>query len=151
MSERRRIARAFLLMAAALFITTDVSCGACGALKKPYADVVVSGDIVVSPLSHESRVICVDNRMSDAYLRGDFHANGGLGNDIKVLVMSEEDYVNWANGHEANALYSSGRKTAGSFNLALREPGTYRVVYDNGFAFIFRKTVASRVTLEYRK
>lgn len=73
-----------------------------------------------------------------ASLSGDFRAEGGSGNDIQVLVMDEDNYINWKNGHEARVYYDSGKITIGKIDLTLA-PGKYYLVFSNRFALLFGK------------
>ena len=44
-------------------------------------------------------------------LNGRFVADGGSGKDTDVVIVSEDEYVNWQNGHPTKALYKSGKVT----------------------------------------
>lgn len=81
-----------------------------------------------------------------ALLRGDFRAFGGTGNDIIVLVMNADSYVNWSNGHKVNPLYDSGQVTVGNISVNL-SPGTYYVVFDNSFSVVTNKSVEAHLKL----
>ena len=82
-------------------------------------------------------------------LTGNFKARGGSGNDIQVLVMSEDDYTNWKNGHKAKAFYDSDKITVGKIDLNLG-PGTYSLVFNNKFGMLFAKTVEAHVKLKLK-
>jgi hypothetical protein len=47
----------------------------------------------------------------DVRLKGHFSATGGSGNDIQVALLTEDQYVNWQNGHENKTFYNSGKVT----------------------------------------
>ena len=59
-------------------------------------------------------------------LKGHFSATGGSGNDIQVIVVSEDEYVNLQNGHNAKSFYNSGQVTQGSpaSTCRMRQPPT---------------------------
>jgi hypothetical protein len=110
---------------------------------------VVSGTISVKPGGYHDYRVKVSSGMEDARLSGRFTASGGSGNDIVVLVMRQDDYVNWSNGHDARKLYSSGQSTTGSIEVRLNEFGTYHLVYSNRFSTISSKDVTTEVNLKY--
>lgn len=49
---------------------------------------------------------------SNVKLQGHFSARGA-GNDVEVFLLSEDSFANWKNGHQVNAVYSSGKVTHG--------------------------------------
>src|SRR5207244_10907833 len=51
------------------------------------------------------------NNAINPTVSGRFTASGGTGNDIAVMVLSQEDFINWQNGHASTAYYSSGKTT----------------------------------------
>jgi len=77
-----------------------------------------------------------------------FTASGGIGNDIKVYVMTDIDFVNWKNGHSASTLYNSGQVTTDSTTVSLG-PGTYHIVFDNTYSLLSSKQVQFSGTLTY--
>jgi hypothetical protein len=88
-------------------------------------------------------------RMREAVVIGQFQAAGGTGNDIEVVVAEREQFLNWANGHGGNIIYSSGKKTAGRVSVRVEEPGEYVVAFNNRFSPLSPKNVAANLNLEY--
>jgi hypothetical protein len=83
-------------------------------------------------------------------LKGHFAATGGTGNDIEVVVVSEDQYVNWQNGHETKAFYNSGRVTQDTPNVSLpSDATTYYLVFNNKFSFLTPKAVQANMDLNY--
>lgn len=83
-------------------------------------------------------------------LKGHFAATGGTGNDIEVYVLTEDDLVNWQNGHTVNTLYNSGRVTQETVNVALpTDAGKYCLVFNNKFSFLTPKAVQTDIALNY--
>jgi hypothetical protein len=81
-------------------------------------------------------------------LKGHFAATGGSGNDIEVFVVSQDEYVNWQNGHPAKTFYNSGRVTQDSINLIMpSDAATYYVVFSNKFSLLTPKAVQANVDL----
>ena len=85
----------------------------------------------------------------NALVSGDFRAFGGAGNDVIVLVMDADSYVNWTNGHQVRVYYNSGQETVGHISVML-SPGDYYLVFDNGFSLITPKSVEAHVNLVAR-
>jgi hypothetical protein len=79
------------------------------------------------------------NRMSSPELKGSFTSTGGLGGNIRLLVVAE-------NG----VLYDSGRTTNGVVNLPLK-PGKYQLVLDNTGSLAFARSVSADFQLHYVK
>ncbi len=83
-------------------------------------------------------------------VRGHFRASGGRGNDIVVSVLREDDFQNWQNGHEINALYNSGQVTAGDLDVALPNgAGNYYLIFNNKFSLITPKAIEESIALTY--
>jgi hypothetical protein len=114
-------------------------------------DNVVNATISVDAMNHAAYRVTIGESQKDPHIVGSFRASGGMGNDIKVLVMTETDYVNWANGHQGSTYYNSGQLTTSSFDVGPLPPGDYRVVFDNSFSAFSRKNVTARVDLNYRR
>jgi hypothetical protein len=86
----------------------------------------------------------------DVSMKGHFTATGGARNDIVVGVVTEDEFVNWQNGHPTRALYNSGQVTQDTINLTLpADAGTYYIVFSNKFSFISPKAVQADVELTY--
>ncbi len=81
------------------------------------------------------------------HLTGHFTAQGGS-NDIEVLVMDQDGFTNFSNGHNAKTYYNSGGYiTTGSIDLSLRS-GTYYVVFNNARAMLTNKVVTAKIETE---
>ncbi|MGO9866040.1 MAG: zinc ribbon domain-containing protein, partial [Terriglobales bacterium] len=83
-------------------------------------------------------------------MKGHFAATGGIGNDIEVFVVTEDEFVNWQNGHPSKALYNSGRVTQDTINLTLpANAATYYVVFNNKFSLFTPKAVEANVDVNF--
>lgn len=90
--------------------------------------------------------------MQNVTVIGHFTAQGGFGNDIRVVVVSEDDFLNWQNGHAASSYYDSKKTTSGSFNVRLPSSARqYRLVFDNSFSLVSNKTVDVEAKLQYEQ
>jgi hypothetical protein len=114
----------------------------------PHSDLIANTTFNVSAGSWRYYTIDVTYVMLSPHLAGTFTASGGSGNDIRVFVMTDTDYVNWSNGHAVYPEYSSGQLTTGSFDVYL-STGSYYLVYDNSFSSVSDKNVTTTVRLNY--
>jgi hypothetical protein len=152
--------RNFVRLAGPVALLLVLACGssplgkltdALGARKLVDAtDNVVNATISVEAMDRAAYRVEVGESQKDPHIVGSFRASGGAGNDIKVFIMTETDYVNWANGHQGSTFYSSGQLTTSSFDVGPLAPGNYRVVFDNSFSTFSRKNVTTRVELKYK-
>ncbi|MCL7412613.1 MAG: hypothetical protein M8353_03225 [ANME-2 cluster archaeon] len=85
---------------------------------------------------------------SQAKVSGDFTAFGGSGNDIIVLILDENAYINWINGHSVSAYYNSGQMTTDSISASLPK-GNYYLIYSNAFSSFSNKNVNTNVVVSY--
>lgn len=111
---------------------------------------VFSGSAAVNPGSYYYVSFSVPSNAINVQLSGSLTAAGGIGNDVRVYVFDQTNFINWQNGHSASAYYSTGQETA--FNINVRLPngaGTYYVVFDNTFSIFSSKTVTGTITLTY--
>ncbi|MBK6734059.1 MAG: M48 family metalloprotease [bacterium] len=59
--------------------------------------------------------------------------SGAAANDIRVLVLDDENYAKWQNGDKATALHDSGRGRTISIEVPISNAGVYYFVLDNSF------------------
>jgi hypothetical protein len=80
---------------------------------------------------------------------GNFEASGGSGNDIRVLVMTKRDFLNWENNIHANFLYDSGQQTSTKLDVSLDSgEKEYVIVFDNTFSLLSDKVVTANIFLK---
>ena len=90
------------------------------------------------------------NNAINPTVSGRFTASGGTGNDIAVMVLSQDDFINWQNGHASTAYYSSGKTTVGMISVTVPSGQTLYLVFDNTFSLVSAKSVNSNILLTYR-
>lgn len=61
--------------------------------------------------------------------------------DVDVLVMAEDDFINWSTRHPAHAEFESGKKTAIPLNVMVHGEGKFVLVVSNAFSTYAAKTV----------
>ncbi len=111
---------------------------------------VVNGMVTIGARNYQYYQITVPSGAISPSVSGSFTASGGSGNDIKIYVMDNTNYVNWQNGHSASTYYTSGQTTTGSISAQLPSgAGTYYLVYDNTFSLLSTKNVDTQVNLVY--
>lgn len=87
---------------------------------------------------------------SNVRLQGHFAATGGIGNDIEVYLLNEDEFANWENGHVTQTIYNSGRVTQDSPNVNVpTSAGTYYLVFNNKFSLLTPKAVEANLTFTY--
>jgi hypothetical protein len=120
--------------------------------KSPHSVSLVSSPVVVEPVHRMSYRFNVTSDMQNVTLVGHFTAQGGFGNDIRVVVVSEDDFLNWQNGHASRSYYDSKKTTAGNFSVRLPSSSTgYRLVFDNSFSLVSNKTVDVEAKLQFEQ
>lgn len=103
---------------------------------------IVSGQMSVPPKKMVMFRFSVTD--SSANLVGRFDASGGYGNDIEVLLFSDEDeFRNFSNGHAASTVWSSGgKKSSGRCDIRLPR-GEYILSFSNRASLVSTKKVAA--------
>jgi hypothetical protein len=71
-----------------------------------------------------------------ARIAGNVHAQGGSGNDIRVLVLKGPSVV-----------HDSGRRRSVVLSVDCSEPGRYTLIFDNSFSTSSAMVVAGEVSL----
>jgi predicted nucleic acid-binding Zn ribbon protein len=86
----------------------------------------------------------------DIHVKGNFQASGGTGNDVRVILMTKNDFTNFTNGHEAHSVYDSGKLTVSNIDVLL--PSTtqnYVLAFDNTFSLVTDKEIKANIDLIY--
>lgn len=79
------------------------------------------------------------NKMSNPEFEGSFRSSGGVGGNIRVFIVQDN-----------NVVYDSGRTTNGEIHMPLK-PGTYQVVLDNTGSMMFSRSVTADFKVRYVK
>ena len=56
---------------------------------------IVNGNIGVTSGKYQYYQFSIPRNSSSARVSGNFTASGGAGNDIRVLLLSNDDFINW--------------------------------------------------------
>src|SRR5215212_4241492 len=79
---------------------------------------------------------------------GRFRAEGGVGNDIRCLILDPDSFENWRNGHNVHTYYNSGKITVANINVTLPQ-GDYVLVFDNTYSILTNKAVTANVEIRW--
>ena len=111
--------------------------------------VIVNSMVRVEPGQYGYYTFTVPSDASNAMVSGTFAAGGGSGNDIKVAILDEQNFINYRNGHQVNAYYSSDQKTIGNISAKVPSGQTLYLVYDNTFSTVSSKEITTNVSVTY--
>jgi hypothetical protein len=107
---------------------------------------IVQGSIIAKALHYRSYEFSTLPNTYNNKISGRFQASGGTGDDIRVLIMTKDDYTNFVNGHSARSYFDSGKKTVSSIDVALpSDPNKYVLVFDNTFSLVTDKEVSADI------
>jgi hypothetical protein len=77
-------------------------------------------------------------------IAGRWRAEGGSHNDIRVMLIDEEEYENLVNGNSVPTYYNR-TATTGKIDVNLKE-GDYCLVFDNSMSLVSNKAVTSDIS-----
>ena len=97
--------------------------------------VIFDGQVQVGPTQRYALSFTTTANLRNGRFAGMVQATGGLGNDIRVVVM---------NG--GAVAFDSGRRRSIVLSVDCSEPGQYTLIFDNGFS-LFGKTVGGKLAL----
>src|SRR5439155_7204512 len=81
----------------------------------------------------------------DGRIAGNALAAGGSGNDIRVLILTEQQFQVWTRSPRPEVLYDSGQRRSVVLSVPASDPGTYYVVFDNRFSALSAKNVQADI------
>lgn len=84
----------------------------------------------------------------DGRIVGNALASGGSGNDIRVLLLTEQQFQAWF--LERAPLYDSGRRQSVVLSVPVSDPGTYYILFDNTFSAVSSKNVQADIRFVHR-
>src|SRR6266480_822105 len=79
----------------------------------------------------------------DGRIVGNALASGGSGSDIRVLLLTAQQFQAWF--VEPAPLYDSGRRQSVVLSVPVSDPGTYYILFDNTFSAVSSKNVQADI------
>jgi hypothetical protein len=139
---------ASVLVLAVIFYARSVGKGTVSPPSPPTAyPIVRSSAIRSTPLLREIYTVAPRSRTSalfvlpgPCHVAGMFRAQGGRGNDIRVIIVDGMGLENLNNHNQFRAYYDSGKVTVANIDVQLG-PGTFYMVFDNSFSLLTNKLV----------
>lgn len=111
---------------------------------------LVNGSIIVKSAQWKYYSFNTLKSWRNIHLNGKFEASGGSGDDIRLLVMTKNDFTNFTNGHQAYSIYDSGKLTVSNLNVGLpSETQDWVIAFDNTFSTVTDKEVNADISLIY--
>ena len=111
---------------------------------------IINRMISVDPNSLWEKTFEVDLKtMRNVRVVGWFITTGGSGNDIRLLVLDDIDFINWSNLHQVEGLYKTDKITADKIDVPITASGKYHLVFDNRFSKFTSKDLLAKVYLYY--
>lgn len=112
---------------------------------------IYSGTFIIRPgMDYYIQFEILDQEMLSFH----FNAQGGIGDDIEVLVIDEYQYNYWRSLYtqlglrQIPARYYSGKITISHISMHLPR-GRYRLIYSNRFSIIASKRVTTKIDIIY--
>jgi hypothetical protein len=119
-------------------------------VKKQHTDTISNPELSVNATGYSYFKLDIPSHATSVHFDGTFTASGGSGNDVEAYVLSEQDFLNWQNGHDSRSLYNSGKVTTATISVDLPDDaGVYYLVFNNRFSLFSPKTVNVNGTLKY--
>src|SRR5438132_4616370 len=84
----------------------------------------------------------------DGRIAGNALASGGSGNEIRVLLLTEQQFPAWQ--AEPLPLYDSGQRQSVVLGVPVSDAGTYYIVFDNRFSTLSSKNVQADIRFVHR-
>lgn len=98
--------------------------------------VLFTGQVQVPPGTRYSQSFATRSNFKNARIAGNVQAQGGSGNDIRVLVAKGQSLI-----------YDSGRRRSVVLSVDFSEPGKYVLIFDNSFSLVSPKIVTGTISL----
>ena len=116
----------------------------------PHEEKLFSGSIAINAHSMHFINFTVHPQMKNVHMSGHFQAYGGRRNDVQVIICSNDDFINFRNGHQAQSFYNSNKITVGDIDVSIPPiAGDYVLAFNNTFSIVSGKTVNGEVSLSY--
>jgi predicted acylesterase/phospholipase RssA len=104
---------------------------------------LINGTVQVNPGTWIETSFELPPGVQNTLVEGEVVANGGTGNDIRVVVLSELQRRDWP--RSSQYFFDSGKQHAFQLRVPIQNAGRYFVLLDNSFSILSAKSVAARI------
>jgi hypothetical protein len=118
-------------------------------VRKHHSLPLYSGVVSVPARNLTWKCFSVLSQQEDPKVVGRFQAVGGSGNDIQMVIASEDEFTTWRTIHSGTLLYDSGKMTATGVDVAIPAQGKYCAAFSNGFSALSAKAVTATINVEF--
>lgn len=94
--------------------------------------------------SYDSWTFDVPNSKAGCLLSGKITVLAGGEKDVAVLVLTNDQFTNWQNHHQAQVFFSTGRETVVPLSVTMKGSGKYVLVISNMFSMMTAKTIQTQ-------
>lgn len=114
-----------------------------------HAETIAEGSVAIKPNGFASYKLTVPEGAIDVAVTGQFDARGRAEKDIRVLLLSDTEFVIWQGGYAISPYYDSGNVSQSKLQAQLpSRPGTYYLIFSNKPSRV-EKTVHLTAGLQY--
>jgi hypothetical protein len=103
---------------------------------EPLRQQLFNGQLQIAAGKRYALAFTTQSSFRNARIAGNVQAQGGTGNDIRVLVIKGQSLI-----------YDSGRRRSVVMSVDFSEPGQYVLIFDNSFSLVSPKVVAGMISL----
>jgi hypothetical protein len=112
---------------------------------------LVDGNIYINAGKYSYYEFDTKSNWQDIKVSGSFDASGGRGNDIRVLLMTKDDFINYTNKHPSKAIYDSDKISVSDLNVNLpSKTENYVLAFDNTYSVVSDKKISANINLAYK-
>lgn len=123
----------------------------CGTVQKAKTQAIVNGTVSVANANYNASRFTTKKTWSNIEVTGEFIVPGLQAGNIRVLVMTMFDFINYTNGRKATFVYDSGQVITARINLKLpSQDEDYVLVFDNTASARADKQVNAKINLKYK-
>lgn len=114
-----------------------------------HAETIAEGSLAIKPNGFASYKLTVPEGAIDVAVTGRFDASGRAEKDIRVLLLTDAEFVTWQGGYAISPYYDSGNVSQSNLLAPLpSRPGTYYLIFSNKPSRV-EKTVHLTAGLQY--
>ncbi len=105
---------------------------------------IADGTQEIKAHTYYSWTFDVPNSKAGCLLTGKITVLAGGEKDVAVLVMTNDQFTNWQNDHQAQVFFSTGRETVIPLQVKMTGSGKYMLVVSNAFSLMTAKVIQTQ-------